>query len=194
MDKMIEAILDDGQVIKAICSGDRKTISRAFRYIYSDYFPLIKRLVLQKGGTLCDAADVFQESLTVFFNQINQGKFRGESSPKTYFYGIARNIWYKSFSLKSREIVGLPGMHQIGYHLDINPPAKRCLQKMIQELPGNCGEVLLDFYFRGLSMNEIRDKHRLGSTQAAKNKKLRSMKRLINQISRQGITVEAFQN
>lgn len=192
---MIATLRDKPPIVEAIYSNDRKALDLAFRHVYSDYYPTVKGFIIRNGGTENDAYDIFQESLIVFFKQIKWQKFRGESSPKTYLFGIARNLWYKGLSSRSRNAIvfELSDQDQPEWTcLDSEPISKRCLYKLIQELLGDCGEVLLDFYFRGLSMNEIRDKHGLGSTQAAKNKKRRCLKRLINQMAERGITAEAF--
>jgi len=52
------------------------------------------------------------------------------------------------------------------------------LKHVLNELKPPCKEVLVDFYYKNLSMLQLAKKYNLGSEQAAKNRKYRCIKKL----------------
>src|SRR5688500_3933555 len=76
-------------------------INRPVRYLYEHYFEDAATAIRLKGGTDEDAADIFQEAVLVLIEKIKSGKFREESSIKTFLIGIARNLWL--FEKRTRE-------------------------------------------------------------------------------------------
>ncbi len=61
-------------------------------------------------GTLEDGEELFSETARIFAQNIVDEKFRGESSLKTYFVGIAQKEWLNMYRKKERlyrlEVVG----------------------------------------------------------------------------------------
>lgn len=54
---------------------------------------MIRMLVLQNGGTSEDAHDIFQDSLIIMLETIDDGKFVLTCKFKTYFYCVCENLW-----------------------------------------------------------------------------------------------------
>ncbi len=70
--------------------GAQRQSARTFDEIYAQYFPFVWRCLRGLGvarGSLDDAA---QDVFLVVHRQL--GGFRGESSPQTWLYGIARHV------------------------------------------------------------------------------------------------------
>lgn len=62
-------------------------------YLYDRYLPMIRLLVFQKGGTIDDAKDIFQEALIVLLQIIDKDDFALSCKLKTFFYSISDNLW-----------------------------------------------------------------------------------------------------
>lgn len=176
----------DKEVVAGIVSGDRSSINNVFRYLYNAHYLAIVKFVVANKGTESDAADNFQQSLLVLFDQIKTGRFKGKSSIKTYLYAINRNLWLKELLKKNHEnssLEQLPDMVADSGNFEeaINFSTKKLtLSYLLEQLGDGCKQVLTDFYYRGLSIKEIADNFSLSNEDSAKNKKYRCMKKLMD--------------
>ncbi|MDN5201832.1 sigma-70 family RNA polymerase sigma factor [Fulvivirgaceae bacterium BMA10] len=188
--------LEDQRIIDAIQSGTGKDKSAALKELYRSYFPLIKNFILKNKGRIEDVEDIYQETLLVVYNQIKSGKFRGDSSLKTFIYVIARNIWFKELRKHSKQIREISEIEQeetIELPLaDLEHQQNKIglIEKLIELLSEDCKAILLDFYYNNLGMKDIMSKFNLGSEQAAKNKKYRCLQSLIKLVTQKGITLD----
>ena len=73
--------------------------------------------------------------------------------------------------------------------LEINLTA---LNELMTELKEDCQKLLLGFYYERKSMKDLMEIFKLGSEQAAKNKKLRCMDSLIRLVKGREMTIENF--
>ena len=87
---------------KNLIDGIRNQDKITLRNIYSDYFPTIKRYVIENSGSEQDAKDVFQEGIVIIYRKIKEGTFELTSSFKSYIYSVCRFIWIKQLS-KNKE-------------------------------------------------------------------------------------------
>lgn len=174
----------DRDIIEIIESGDKDSTDRAIRHLYKTCHPLVLNMITKNKGNREDAADVFQESVIVLYEQIREGKFRGDSSLKTFIYSVARNLWLKNLKRKksfftdtddTRFEISEKGFLEINIDLEKEDKINRAIAK----LGNDCKEVLTDYYYNNLTSKEIMEKFGLGSEQAAKNKKYRCMQSLI---------------
>ncbi len=76
-------------------------------YLYSEYFPMILKMVKSNSGEVEDAEDVFQEGVVVLFKKLNQPSFILNHKVKTFLYAICRNIWMVRLRTKSKEVFGI---------------------------------------------------------------------------------------
>jgi DNA-directed RNA polymerase specialized sigma24 family protein len=53
----------------------------------------VTQLIMNNGGNIQDAEDVFQDTLILFDRQIREGNFKGDSTWATYFVGIVKWRW-----------------------------------------------------------------------------------------------------
>ena len=87
----------DADIQKAICGTPAERDDALYYFFRNPTLkPLVKQFVLDtEGGTHKDYEDVFQEAFILFDRNIREGKFKGDSSLKTYFVGIARIVWLR---------------------------------------------------------------------------------------------------
>ena len=78
---------------EAILEGLRLRSDYIINFIYKEYFPLIRFLVADNGGSGEDAEDIFQDGIIIIYNKINLNQLALTSSFKTYMYSVCRNLW-----------------------------------------------------------------------------------------------------
>ena len=88
----------DEAVLEALRTN--RGMDKAIRYLYHQYYDVLSIYTKQNSGNDQDAEDVFQEVIVTFIELVNQGKFRGESSIKTFLYSLNRHIWLNELKKK----------------------------------------------------------------------------------------------
>lgn len=82
---------DESTLLEALRRGE----DWAYRYLYKNCYPPIKRYVLVQGGSEDDANEVFQEAIIVLFNNLSYPSFELKAKACTYLYPIAIRKWWK---------------------------------------------------------------------------------------------------
>jgi RNA polymerase sigma factor (sigma-70 family) len=83
---------------EAILEGLRLRSDYIINFIYKEYYPLIRFLVAENGGSAEDAEDTFQDGIVIIYNKISQNIFTLTSSFKTYMYSVCRNLWLQKLN------------------------------------------------------------------------------------------------
>ncbi|HEX8532381.1 MAG TPA: RNA polymerase sigma factor [Cytophagales bacterium] len=173
----------DGELIEAI--SRRESLERPVRYLYELHFDNLTHFIKKNKGSQQDAEDLFQELILVFIDLVQTGKFRGQSSIKTFLYAIARNLWLNE--LKKRERVFLRDTE----YYKISPQEEEAIQaglvkneskkqvlSLLDGLGETCRKILVHYYYDDLSMKEIFERMDYESEQVVRNKKYKCMKQL----------------
>jgi RNA polymerase sigma factor (sigma-70 family) len=165
------------------------SIDVAVKHIYANYFYPVAGYIEQNHGSREDAEDNFQEVVLTFINVVKLGKFRGESSIKTFLYSISRNIWLnelkkrgrqeKRNKLFSNELVRNEANVQ---ELISKREARKQVSDIIESLGDTCKKILLAFYYENLSIQEILLRLNYQNEQVVRNKKSKCMKSLEEKI------------
>ena len=66
-------------------------INEPVQELYRSYFESVVYYLKGLGCSEEDAQDIFQESILILIEQVQQDKFKGDSSVKTYLTGIKHN-------------------------------------------------------------------------------------------------------
>ena len=61
-------------------------------FTYKEYFPLVRFLVIENGGSGEDVADIFQDGNIILYSKISLNQLSLTSSFKTYLYSVCRNL------------------------------------------------------------------------------------------------------
>ena len=83
---------------EAIVEGLRLRSDYIINFIYREYFPLIKFLITENGGSEEDAEDIFQDGIIIIYNKINLNQLILTSSFKTFLYSVCRNLWLQKLN------------------------------------------------------------------------------------------------
>ena len=91
---MSEQLLYDSELLESI-KGAPDERMRALKHLFQsqELKSFVIKYVCAHGGFIQDAEDVFQETVIIFDRAIRENKFNGQSSLKTYFWGIAKWRW-----------------------------------------------------------------------------------------------------
>ena len=173
----------DQELLQLIRSGSG--MDAAVRMLYGSYFDFLGIYVQQHSGSDADAEDVFQEVIVAFIDLVQRDKFRGESSIKTFLFALNRNIWLNELKKRKRaaaretkyeheQSTEDPGVaHYIGAR-----EGRQQLMEVIGRLGSVCQQILLAYYYEGLSMKQILEQLKYENEQVVRNKKHKCMKKL----------------
>ncbi len=164
--------MTDQEIFEKICQGDEK----ALEVLYKKYYRMMTKLVISNSGTEEEAKDIYQEALVVFWQKAVSGKLVLTSKISTYVYSICQNLWRKELDRKKR----LSNEEKDGVeYTDYDSKERaRIIQECINDLGETCRNVLMYYYYDGLSMQDIADKLGFANTNTAKTKKYKCKKKL----------------
>jgi RNA polymerase sigma factor (sigma-70 family) len=174
--------LPDDAIVAGILSND---LNEIIFYIYKQYAELISFNVVTMGGSLQDGEDIFQETVVTFIDLVRKGKFRGESSVKTFLVAVARNIWLnelkkkKSGDQRAKIFETNRGHIENDIMENLNKREMReQLLSLMDRLGESCRKILTLFYYDNLPFEEIIHKMGYETEQVARNKKYKCMREL----------------
>ena len=177
----------DEALVNAI--GDKSLMNEAVRYIYQAYYEDLSSLIIHNSGSRQDAEDTIQEVIVTFIDIIRNGKFRGESSVKTFLISLTRNLWLNNLRKKERSTARDVIFEKQREHVEdsmlehINEREKKKQILMLLEQAGEmCKKILLLFYFQELSMKEMVAHLPYENEQVIRNKKSKCLQKLSEQL------------
>ena len=178
----------DQGLIRQLTSNAPDIRERAWRNIYKNCYAMIRSMVMKHGGTSDEAGDIFRDGLIVLDLNLRNGKFRNESGLNAYIYAICRNLWFKEYNRKQKEVLLQPELilearQQFDFVIDV-----KIVTLLMNELKEDCRKILVEYYYNNRSMAELKDMFNVNSIQAAKNKKWRCLNYLSKLFKEKGVT------
>lgn len=180
---MATLVFTDKEYIEGLRRGNDAVI----RSVYKKFYPVIARMVLNNSGTEPEARDIFQETVLVLYNHVQQQQFSLSCALQTYLYSVAKRLWLKQlhkkhglFKLDDRfqeeEDVADSGADLAAYEQREQNISR--MKESIGQLGEPCKTLLEDFYIRHLSMDAIAEKFGYTNADNAKNQKYKCLQRL----------------
>jgi RNA polymerase sigma factor (sigma-70 family) len=175
--------LPDDELIEAI--QESRQTDRAILYLYRQYSEYVSSFIMHYGGSRQDAEDVFQETVVAFVDITKSGKFKRESSIKTFLSSIARNIWLNELKKRersdAREKIFESARDE--KEMDVSQfiterELKQQLRSLLYKLDESCRKILTLFYYDNLSMKEILAHLPYENEQVVRNKKYKCLQQL----------------
>ncbi len=179
---MAKAISSEQEMTKRLRLGGQDA-EQALAEIYQSNRAVILQLVLKNGGTSTEAKDVFQEAIIRLFENVQAGKFKGESTLSTYLYSIARFVWLNRLKRYKVE-------QKIKDTLKVNPVVSPFLDELLDaeeeqqvfalfdHLGPQCKSLLIASIYYQYSIEEIRAQLDYNSNQVVRNQKYRCLNKL----------------
>lgn len=187
----------DEELVDAI--ANKSGMNQAIRYIYQSYFEDLSSLIIHNSGTRQDAEDTIQEVIVTFIDIIRNGKFRGESSIKTFLMSLTRNLWLNNLRKKerssARDVIFEKQREQVEDNM-LEHIAEREKKKQVLLLLDQAGEmckkILLLFYFQEMSMKEMLAHLPYDNEQVIRNKKSKCLQKLSEQLKNNPSLLNSF--
>lgn len=187
----------DEELVDAITQ--KAGLNQAIRYIYQSYFEDLSSLIIHNSGTRQDAEDTIQEVIVTFIDIIRNGKFRGESSIKTFLISLTRNLWLNNLRKKerssARDIIFEKQREQVEdtmlEHIAEREKKKQVLL-LLDQAGEMCKKILLLFYFQELSMKEMLAHLPYDNEQVIRNKKSKCLQKLSEQLKNNPALLNSF--
>src|SRR5665647_317427 len=147
---------------EAILEGLRLRSDYIINFIYKEFFPIIRFLVLENGGSGEDAEDVFQDGIIIIYSKISLNQLTLTSSFKTYMYSVCRNLWLQKLNKRKAVYDKLSDVEEfIDLPKDVLQEANneqtelhRIIQIHFLSLPHDCQKVLR-LFIKNIPLREI---------------------------------------
>ena len=173
--------LNDQQILSAIVEGNEEVLSS----LYKKYYNLVLKLVVNNSGSSDEAADIYQESIIVLYENACKPGFELKCQIQTYIYSVAKRLWLKqlkkkgkTYLIRENEENGIVDVgDDVAHHLKKENDFLK-IEKCLSELGEPCATLIKDFYIDQLSMEDIAEKFGYTNADNAKNQKYKCLQRL----------------
>jgi DNA-directed RNA polymerase specialized sigma24 family protein len=149
--------------------------------LYQRTFPMVRRHVLERGGTTQDAKDVFQDALVVFYEKMVSGRLVLTCSLSTYLVGVCRHLWQQELSRRSRlPLSELDEAHEqlADFGEAAEPAPVVAVLEYVAKLGEKCQRILLSFYYFQQPLEQIAAENDYGTVRSATVQKFKCLERL----------------
>lgn len=165
--------------------GLRHNQDVVLRALYKKYYNLVLKYVVNNSGTSEAAADIYQETIIVLYENVQKPGFELNCQLQTFIFSIARRLWLKQLrnsghTLRFKEdeedeVVDVS--EEVSDHLKKESDIEK-MNACMEELGEPCKTLLKDFYVYKLSMEEISEKFGYTNADNAKTQKYKCLQRL----------------
>ena len=179
----------DADLITAIST--QADVNGAITYLYKTYYRLLERYVMANSGNEMDAEDVIQDVMVAFVDLVQQGKYRGEASVKSFLHTLARNLWItelrkRGSTTKRNELFE---MDRDQLTDDVSEyvtywEAQQTIADFFKRMGETCRKILTLFYYHDLSMKDILKQTNYENEQVLRNRKYKCLKEITDMIQR----------
>jgi len=186
---MSEINLNDA-IVERLKKGEQSVIRQLYKLAYPECASYIKN----NNGTDNDAEDFFQEALVILYKNVNKPDFELKSHIKTYLYAITRNLWLTELRKRSKSGLKLVMddkdtdyvLYQEDTLVEKQEVEKKheLISEMLLQVQGNCKDILIDFYYKKLSLRAIAAKYDF-TEQYAKKRRYKCMEGFKKQVKEQ---------
>jgi RNA polymerase sigma factor (sigma-70 family) len=176
-------ILTDAQITDNLSRHTH--VEETIRFLYTAHFSMLTNYITTNNGSFQDAQDIFQEVIVAFIRLVQQQKFRGDSSIKTFLFALNKNMWLNELKRKSRTVKREENYEKKNGDMPVDThtametrEARNYIIQTLDKLGESCKQILLLFYYENNSMKEIWEKTGYENEQVVRNKKYKCLKKL----------------
>lgn len=175
-------------------------INKPVAYMYEQYFEAVEIDIRVNGGNHQDAADIFQEAVLIVVDKIKTGKFRGDSSVRTFLLGIAKNLWLfekRSRDRRSKRETQFAQLEDTDSELQdrmFNVDESKVVKALFIQVGELCARILSGVYYEKLPMKELLRQFNYENEQVLRNRKSKCMKKLKELLSNNPQLLEQLKN
>ncbi|ASU36293.1 RNA polymerase sigma factor [Mucilaginibacter xinganensis] len=181
--KKVVVNFSDEELIEAL--KQQQVSNMAIAFLYRNYYGVLSNYIKLNKGSQQDAEDIFQEVVVNFIEIIKAGKFRSESSIKTFLFTLNRFTWLNELKKRSRTLAREEKYEDDSEvddrdlsHFLVERESKNMVVAMMDKLGETCRKILLAYYYDNFSMKEILPLVNYENEQVLRNKKYKCLKNL----------------
>ncbi|MCB8998504.1 MAG: sigma-70 family RNA polymerase sigma factor [Bacteroidales bacterium] len=171
---------------KKIIRGILEHKSLVINYIYSEFFPMIERMVVNSGGNTETAKDIFQEGLVIIYRRLKKSELVLCCKFSTYLYSICKKIWIQEKRKQQTRMA-----HQIITSNRVEEPEvfvgerieriRKFFFRHFNKLSDDCRKILI-LHINEISIEEIQKIMDYKNSHYVMDRKYRCKKSLIQRI------------
>src|ERR1043166_4730990 len=150
--------LTDAQFIQGLRSGNNEVLSA----LYKKYYTIVLKLVVSNSGSSDEAADVYQETVIVLYENVQKPQFELNCQLQTYIYSVAKRLWLKQLKKSGQTFLmredGADSLADVSEDVELHLKKESEFEKIEESLAAlgePCGTLIKDFYVNRLSMDDI---------------------------------------
>lgn len=170
-------------------NGIKENNQNILKSLYHQYFKMVRHLITTNNGNEADAKDIYHETLMVLINTVKKENFTLTSSLSTLIFAISKRLWLKHLHKnKNTSFIGdlyhdqFEGTEDetenILKEYEDKEQRIQSMQVALQSLGKPCYQLLKEFYYNHLSMEQIAEKLGYNNADVAKNQKYKCLQRL----------------
>jgi len=165
--------------------GLRHNQDAVLRALYKKYYNLVLKYVVNNSGSSEAAADIYQETIIVLYENVQKPGFELNCQLQTFIFSIAKRLWLKQLrksghTLRFKEDEEAEVV-DVGEEITEHLKKESDIEKMnacMENLGEPCKTLLKDFYVYKLSMEELSEKFGYTNADNAKTQKYKCLQRL----------------
>jgi RNA polymerase sigma factor (sigma-70 family) len=174
----------DPELVRMILSGG-KGLNKAVALMHQHLKSMVHQHITHNSGRAEDADDIFAESMVALVQNVLDGKFRGESSIRTYLKSIAHHKWLNRLRAKRPTVAFEDHMAELEdpAFADMEDlPSDERLAKLVdglmQQIDPQCNKFFHLRYWCKQRMEQVAVNMGFKNAQIAKNKHQKCLKKL----------------
>jgi len=171
--------MTDKEIIKAIRKGKNE---KPIRQLYKE-FPKVRALILKSGGTEIMAEELFNDSLVLLIEKVQNPKFELTSKMTTYLYGVNRFLMKNELRKQNKHNYDLEwsdtlilSEEDLGYDFEKEEKLSY-LEKILDTISEKCKQILRLFYYQKETMESIAKQLEFSSVNSAKTQKYKCIEK-----------------
>ena len=149
--KQVQPVSEE-EIVLALRNGNESVLKK----VYKQYYPQIANMVINNGGSVQEAKDIYQETVIIFYEKTQDETFGLTCRINTFLYSVAKRLWLTQLQLKNRFTNEFNGEVET-IELDWEEVGKqeeqyRTMHEALESMGEPCSTILKDFYMHSASM------------------------------------------
>ncbi|MCK4922053.1 MAG: hypothetical protein KAS71_13470 [Bacteroidales bacterium] len=170
---------------KEILDGIRQHDHKVLNYIYENVFPIIENMIINSGGGINQAKDVFQDAMIVVYRKIGAEGLILNCKFTTYMYSVCRNLWFQELKYGDRilgnSVRDLEEVQEADYDSEYKNAMYEIFDEHLQALSKDCQKIL-NLHFTNFSIEDIKEVMEYKNSHYTIDRKYRCKQSLIKRI------------
>ncbi|MCF8227802.1 MAG: sigma-70 family RNA polymerase sigma factor [Bacteroidales bacterium] len=174
---------------KEIIDGIRRKDRKMIEYLYDNYYPALRRMVLHNSGRDDDAWDIFQDTILIIFEKIRNDELQLKCAFSTYLYAIWKNKWLKTlerrrFEYHKNRSYDFQLVEENQESIEVNTDKEEqylLVREYVEKLDERCRKIM-KLHLKDYSNQEICDLLNISQYDLVRKKKHRCKEKLLQWI------------